>query len=51
MGLATLLFCRTLLKGTLSHREKCQIVTISAGLIQETNTQFEEAPNPQNEKI
>lgn len=37
------------LKGTTPHRDKCQIVTISAGLIYETNTQPEEAPEPQNE--
>lgn len=37
------------LKGTTSHWEKCQIVTISADLIYETNTQPEEAPEPQNE--
>lgn len=37
------------LKGTISQRDKCQIVTISAGLIYETNTPPEEAPEPQNE--
>lgn len=37
------------LKGTTFHRDKCQIATISAGLIYETKTQPEEAPEPQNE--